>query len=80
MIKQWVKRVVEVPPYRDEKTAVITERSTTVVQWPYKPMDEGSNPSVPIAPSPNGKASGFGSDYCRFESGRGCAAVAQMAE
>ena len=25
-----------------------TERSTTVVQWPYKPTVEGSSPSVPI--------------------------------
>lgn len=37
-------------------------------------VDEGSIPSVPTAPSPNGKASGFGSDYCRFESDRGCKA------
>lgn len=46
-----------------------------VVRRPYKPMDAGSIPAVPTAPSPNGKASGFGSDYCRFESDRGCAVI-----
>ena len=55
MIKQWVKRVVEALPCRDEKTAVITERSSAgelchLKQERAFTVDEGSSPSVPILP------------------------------